>query len=278
MITNDLKPLKNDVREIESMMGDFINKSSVNVLGRLRYAVLDKTRLNDLRKNLGDYRRNFGHMLDLINVEAHNQNKAVDQEVFRKLDGIAEAQRREERQRKADEIKQEEMRRGVEEILKLVQNPLSPTQTRSSTDDLLHQLEEGMVSSGIPRAEAAPHLRAITNLLRGDPSPRVAVPQNAGFDSENIRRWSQEITLVEDSDREDDNFSTIANLERPKHSSNRKRPVSAPIPANIPMRKSPVPLPTTVQHAVPLSTTMGLAPLDIENLRVLCVDGSNGSK
>ena len=85
MITNDLKPLKNDVREIESMMGDFINKSSVNILGRLRYAVLDKTRLNDLRRNLGDYRRNFGHMLDLINVEAHNQNKAVDREVFGNL-------------------------------------------------------------------------------------------------------------------------------------------------------------------------------------------------
>ena len=157
MIQNGLKPLGEDLGEMDDVLRDLVNRKSITIMGIVRYAVLDKNKLQTLQAKFSRIITRFGHMLSLLAMKAddvHVRNGVASQE---KLDTILSGQAQEVslRQTKAEERKKD--RQNVEKVLKLLEE--RPTRLESSGPkqtqaQILDQLEAELKKLGLSKEKA----------------------------------------------------------------------------------------------------------------------------
>ena len=89
-------------------------------MGRVRYAILDKNKLEDLKGKFSRFTKTFESMLSLLNMEAQDvqiQNDVVSQ---RKLDAIIHEQNKEAIRRHIEAQETKELRGKLEQVLEIL--------------------------------------------------------------------------------------------------------------------------------------------------------------
>jgi hypothetical protein len=263
VIIDNVKPLREDLKEIEQMLNDYLYRPSITILGRLRYAVLDKTRLRDLCSTFAVHRGSITVILQLI------QGKAVKEQSM-KLDRILECHKKERQERKSST-------RRIEDILSQIHTLVHYTgpDMSKTTAEALQKLEDELVAKGIPRDQASQQLLPFKQALLPDslrPASN-AVPQ------------SKPKRPVSNPNPE----STDRKYPGTGHARSRSSMPTIPVPTpNIDFVAEITPgVASAAPNTTPMSNPNGNTPVspgvqstikDTSSLRILCVDGSNGSK
>ncbi|KAK0509501.1 hypothetical protein JMJ35_007895 [Cladonia borealis] len=151
------------------ILQDFAERKSITVMGRVRYAILDKNKLEDLKGKFSRFTKTFESMLSLLNMEAHDvqiQNDVVSQ---RKLDAIIHEQSKEAVRRHVEAQETKEFHEKLEQVLEILkQRPFpqaSPVTVRDQSQ-VLDQLETELKNLGVSseKANAVRH-KAVRSVL-----------------------------------------------------------------------------------------------------------------
>lgn len=243
MIKHESKPLREDLVAMNIILSDYIDKSkNMGIVGRVRYAVLDRNKLLCIQTNLIRSRTNFGLMLDLINMKAHEQHARSDRNSIAKLEAILTKQTKEAEARKAEAKSREIGDAKLEDILQILQERLPPANNReggtASPLKVLDRFEIELQKAGLSRKKAeAARLNAAQALTE-----HTSVP--------------------------------MPSLLHPKPQLHEKRRISDPSPqTGKDLRRSP-----SSRKASPHIWGSGGLPEKTKDYRILCVDGTHGSK
>ena len=190
MIQNELRPLKEDLADMGDILQDFAERKSITVMGRVRYAILDKNKLEDLKGKFSRFTKTFESMLSLLNMEAndvHIQNNVVSQ---RKLDAIIHEKSKEAIRRHIEAQETKELRRKLEQVLEILKerpfpkaNPVNVRDQNRVLDQLETQLKNLGVSS--EKANAIRHKASEELLEQPRPSSIGILPFIPRFTPQN---------------------------------------------------------------------------------------------
>ena len=159
MIKHEIKPLKEDLTAMNVILTDYIDKSkNMSALGRVRYAVLDRNKLQTIQSHLTKSRTNLALMLDLISLKAHEQHDVTSRAGMRKLEAILTKQSIEADARRAEAKARERGDGKLDQIFKLLQDR-HPTNARQQDDlispsQMLDHLKERLRGLGLSKDKA----------------------------------------------------------------------------------------------------------------------------
>ena len=157
MIKHEMKPLKEDLLAMNLMLDDYIDKSKgMGVMGRVKYAVLDRDKLQNIQSHLTRSRTNFSLMLDLVNMKAQDQHARNGQAITKKLEAILDKQTKEADARRNEVKATEKGHAQLENILHILEERL-PVATKSEVENqsqVLDQLEQELQRLGLPKEKA----------------------------------------------------------------------------------------------------------------------------
>jgi hypothetical protein len=145
-----LKPLKNDVREIQEMLTSYTNPAP-KFLDKVRYATLDKNRFDDLREKFTGHRINIIVILNLIISRRQKGQSSVLYQINENQNKSSVRQQEEIRKlRKSLENNGEKTSQSLEEILQLLKGDLSLPKASPKLDpqSILKQMEEHLAAKG----------------------------------------------------------------------------------------------------------------------------------
>ena len=227
MIKHEIKPLRQDLLAMNTILDDYIDKSKdMGVIGRVKFAVLDRNKLQSIQSNLTKSRTNFGLMLDLINMKAQDQHARNENAITKKLEAILDKQTKEADARKAEAKSREEKGDAqLESILQILEERL-PAASRPETgevspDQVLNQLETELQRLGLSKEKAqaarSSAAQALTENHNALPAPTLLHPKE---ESRDIRRKS--------------NPSPVVKQELHRSSSARNPAVQSSSPQNLP--------------------------------------------
>jgi hypothetical protein len=233
-----LKPLRNDVREIQDMLTSYTSPAPT-FLDKVRYATLDKNRFDDLREKFTGHRINIIVILNLIISKRQKGQTSVLHQIDRNQSKASAKQEKElKKLRTSVDFNGEKTSQSLEEILQLLKGDLSKPEAGPEWDaqSILLRTERHLATKGVTgeaaKSQILPLKTAIEAIidvgkapLRMTASRRVRTPEQAKRDT------------------------------TPKH----RRSVAS--------SSSP---PTTSR---PVRSKTGI----IEDYRILCVDENNGS-
>ncbi len=163
MIEHEMAPLKKDLVEMNGILAEYIDHSNMGMLGRLRYAVVDRSKLQGIRSNLTKSRTTLGLMLDLVNLKAHEQHARDGRVSGKKLDEILNKQNREAGTRKVEAKTRERSDAKLERILGILQQcfpeaadtcSMTEIYEGDQTDEILNKFEKELVKAGSSRNKA----------------------------------------------------------------------------------------------------------------------------
>ena len=245
IIKHESKPLREDLSAMNTILQDYIDKSdNMGVIGRVRYAVLDRNKLQSITASLMRSRTNFGSMLDLINLKAHEQHARSDLASQAMLKAILDRQIQEGEARKAEARARGEKNDGkLEEILQILKErhpaPSKVSSEKLSQSQFLSQIETELQKLGLTKTKAKAVRHDVAKAL-SESEPPVPMP-----------------TLL-----------------YPKEEPREKRRISDPFPQTNPeMHRS-----HSAQNGVSHVTNLGSTPKKTGVCRILCVDSTHGSK
>ncbi len=147
-----LKPLVDDLTQVEGILRDF-NANKVRAVKGLRYAIIDKNKLKELRAGFAVHRGIITTMLGLVHGKiAHEQIWNIDR-LSKQLTEQGDAQRAEYRE--------------IKDIFNRFENLLLSKSTKGTleTAEILRQVEEEWVLKGTPREKAREQFLPITKVL-----------------------------------------------------------------------------------------------------------------
>ncbi len=186
MIEREMVPLETNLMALNVILADYIDHTSMGMLGRLRYAIKDRCKLEDLRSNLTKSRTNFGLMLDLVNLKAHEQHAEDGRVSGKKLDEILNKQDGEAKARKGEAKTRAKNDANVDEILRILQQcfpeaaacSLASEGGGNQTNEILDKLKKEMVSAGSSSKKAHAACKSAAEGLASHESARVQSPLN----------------------------------------------------------------------------------------------------
>ena len=88
IIRNELRPLKEDLADMDDNLQDFSERKSNTLMGRVRYTILDKNKLQEFKGRFRRFSETFRSMLPFVEMKAHDiliRNDVIGQQ---KLDTI----------------------------------------------------------------------------------------------------------------------------------------------------------------------------------------------
>lgn len=186
MVEREMVPLEINLMALNVVLADYIDHTSIGMVGRLRYAVKDRCKLEDLRANLTKSRTNFGLMLDLVTLEAHEKHARDGRVSRKKLYEILDKQDREAKARKGEAKTRAKSDAKVDEILRILQQcfpeaaacSLAGEGEGNQTNEILDKLKKEMVSAGSSGKKAHAACKSAAEGLASHESARVQSPLN----------------------------------------------------------------------------------------------------
>ena len=165
---------------MDNILLDYVECKSVTLMGRVRYAILDKNKLQDLKAKFSRFTKTFQHMLILLNTEAHDVQIRNDGISHAKLDAIILEQKKGAEGRLIDAQENEESRRKLDKVLKILEERPSAQASSVTVQDpnqVLEQLETELKKIGYSSDMAKAARDSATQELSGQPRPsRIRIP------------------------------------------------------------------------------------------------------
>ena len=159
---------------MDDILRDFVEYKSITLMGRMRYAILDKNKLQDLKAKFSRFTQTFQYMLILLNTEAHDVQLRNDEISQEKLDDIILEQKKEAEGRLIDAQENKESLQKIEKVLKILEErPLAQASSVTVQDpnQALEQLETELKKLGVPSNKAKAVRDKATQELSGQPRP-----------------------------------------------------------------------------------------------------------
>ena len=282
MIDNELERLDEDLQDFRDILKRYDQRDRVSMLERLKYASLDKSRLEDLRSKFSQSKEKIGDMLKLSNVNANDVQ-------IRKVDQILEKQDLESQARKTERCERQEDSQQILAAINKLNDRLSTSSisaTQRTREQIINSFESELRIEGLLEDKAkGVLLRAREELLESTSessslSPLANLAQNTQH---------QGIPAVEA-------HPSQRSISQPRGSQS-LQPSAKPCnllghlateqkasqPLNLNMSGSSPPSTKTSFMNIPNKTSTtpdlkkGSNPAT-ENCRILCVDASHGSK
>lgn len=130
---------------MDDILQDFAERKSTTVMGRVRDAILERNKLQDLKGNFGRSTETFKDMLSLLDMEAHDihPNDVVSQQ---KLGALLHRQSKEAMERQNEAKENAKSRQRVEKVLEILEErqvARPGTVTVQNQNQVLIQLEAG---------------------------------------------------------------------------------------------------------------------------------------
>ena len=262
MIKHEVRPVKEGLSGLDVILNDYIDKSkNMGMIGKLRYAALDRNKLQSIESSLTKSRTNFSLMLDLLSLKAHEHHARNDNLSIQKLEAILNKQVEEAEMRKAETKAREKGDAKLEDILQILQERLPAPSSREnesiSPSQVLDQLEKELRKVGLSREKAeAARLNAAQALseqrdsvpLRSRPRPRGELRD---------QRTASDPTLQVRQDLRRSSSARQASAQDPR-SQNIRTP--------------------DVENLRPIIPKTSDNPELTKEFRILCVDGNHSSK
>ena len=310
VIDNELERLDEDLQEFRDILKRYHQRDRVSMLERLKYASLDKSRLEDLQSKFSQSKEKIGDMLKLSNMNANDvQIRKVDQ-ILEKQDLESQARKTERCERQEDSqlilaainrlndllstsgisathrtqeqiidsFESELRNEGLLEdkakgVLLRAREELLETTSVSSSSSPLANLAHNTHHQEIPPVEAHPSQRSISQ-------PRESPSLQLSANSSNLLGH----LATEQKATEQKATEQKATEQKAAEQKAAEQKASQPLNSNI-SDNSPSPPPTTKTSSVNISNKTSTTP-DLnkcsdpaaENCRILCVDASHGSK
>lgn len=285
VIDNELERLDEDLQEFRDILKRYHQRDRVSMLERLKYASLDKSRLEDLQSKFSQSKVKIGDMLKLSNVNANDAQ-------IRKVDQILEKQDLESQARKTERCERQEDSQQILAAINRLTDLLSTSSisaTQRTQEQIIDSFESELRNEKLLEEKAkGVLLRARKELLETTSESSSSSPwANLAHNTHH-----QGIPPVEahPSQRCISQPRGSGSLQLSADSSNllghlaSQQKASQPLNSNI-SDNSPSPPPTTKTSSMNISNKTSTTP-DLnkcsdpatENCRILCVDLSHGSK
>ena len=87
---------------MSDILSDFVSEPRVTILGRVRYAVLDKSRIKSIQITLAQIRKDFAFMLNFFNMKAIDEQLRNGSQSIDLLNSIHKRQFADQDARKAE--------------------------------------------------------------------------------------------------------------------------------------------------------------------------------
>ena len=161
---------------MDDILRDYVECKSVTLMGRVRYAILDKNKLQDLRARFSRFTNTFQHMLILLNTEAHDVQIRNDGISHAKLDAIIHEQKKGAQDRLVDAQENKKSRQKLEKVLKILEErPIAQANSVTVQDpnQVLEQLETELKKIGYSSDKAKAARDRATQELSGKSRPSL---------------------------------------------------------------------------------------------------------
>ena len=165
---------------MDDILQDFSERKSITLMGRVRYAILDKNKLQDLEGRFRRFSETFRSMLSLLDMKAHDiliRNDVIGQQ---KLDAILQDQSKAAVGRQLEAQEREETRQKIDRVLKILEErPVAQADSVTVLDQnqVLAQLETELKRLGISSEKAkAARLKATQELSRQPRPSLIGIP------------------------------------------------------------------------------------------------------
>lgn len=176
MIEHEMAPLETGLMEINALLADYIDQADMGMVGRLRYAVINRNKLQGICSIITKIGMNFGLMLDLVNTKAPNPH-AQDGVSGKKSDEILDKQSRQAGARKVEANTQNSSDAKLEQILEILQQyfpkavdtfPTTEEAERAQTNKILKKIEKELVRAGVSKNKARVAFQSVAEGLATD--------------------------------------------------------------------------------------------------------------
>ena len=285
VIDNELERLDEDLQEFRDILKRYHQRDRVSMLERLKYASLDKSRLEDLQSKFSQSKEKIGDMLKLSNVNANDVQ-------IRKVDQILEKQDLESQARKTERCERQEESQQILAAINRLTDRLSTSSisaTQRTQEQIIGSFESELRNEGLLEEKAKRVLlRAREELLEttsesssSSPSANLAhnthhqeIPPVEAHPSQRCisqPRGSRSLQLSADSSNL---LGHLASQQKASQSFNSNI-------SNNSRSKPPTSKTFSRNISNKTSTTLDLNKCSdpaTENCRILCVDLSHGSK
>ena len=285
VIDNELERLDEDLQDFRDILKRYDQRDRVSMLERLKYASLDKSRLEDLQSKFSQSKEKIDDMLKLSNVNANDVQ-------IRKVDQILEKQDLESQARKTERCERQEDSQQILAAINKLNDRLSTSSisaTQRTREQIIDSFESELRNEGLLEDKAkGVLLRAREELLESTSKSRSLSPwaklaqntQHQGIPPVEAHSSQRSISQPRGSrslQPSANSFNLLGHLAT-------EQKASQPLNLNI-SDSSPSSPPTSktsfMNIANKTSTTPDLNKCSnaaAEDCRILCVDASHGSK
>ena len=175
-----MRPLKEDLADMDDILQDFSERKSITLMGRVRYAILDKNKLQDLQSRFRRFSETFKSMFSLLHTEAHDMQIRNDVISQQKLDAILQDQSKAAVGRQIEAQEREEAYQKIDRVLKILEErPVAQAGSVTVLDQtqVLAQLETELKRLGVSSEKAkAARLKATQELSRQPYPSLTSIP------------------------------------------------------------------------------------------------------
>ena len=295
VIDNELERLDEDLQDFRDILKRYDQRDRVSMLERLKYASLDKSRLEDLQSKFSQSKAKIGDMLKLSNVNANDVQ-------IRKVDQILEKQDLESQARKTERCERQEDSQQILAAINRLTDLLSTSSisaTQRTREQIVDSFESELRNEGLLEDKAkGVLLRAREELLEttsesSSLSPLANLAQNTqhqGIPPVEAHPSQRSISQprgsrsLQPSANSSNLLGHKASEQKASEQKASQQKASQPLNSNI-SDSSPSPPPTTKTSFMNISNKTSTTP-DLnkcsdpaaENCKILCVDASHGSK
>ena len=282
VIDNELERLDEDLQDFRDILKRYDQRDRVSMMERLKYASLDKSRLEDLQSKFSQSKAKIGDMLKLSNVNANDVQ-------IRKVDQILEKQDLESQARKTERCERQEDSQQILAAINRLTDHLSTSSisaTQRTREQIIDSFESELRNEGLLEDKAkGVLLRAREELLEttsgsSSLSPLANLAQNTqhqGILPVEAHPTQPSIPQPQESrslQPSANSFNLLGHLAT-------EQKASQPLNLNISDRSPPTAKTSFMNISNRTSGTPDLnkcSDLAAENCRILCVDASHGSK
>ena len=285
VIDNELERLDEDLQDFRDILKRYDQRDRVSMLERLKYASLDKSRLEDLRSKFNQSKAKIDDMLKLSNVNANDVQ-------IRKVDQILEKQDLESQARKTERCERQEDSQQILAAINRLTDLLSTSSisaTQRTREQIIDSFESELRNQGLLEDKAkGVLLRAREELLETTSESSSLSPlANSAQNTQHQGILPGEAHPSQPSipqPRGSRSLQPSANSFNLLGHLTTEQKASQPLNLNT-SNRSPSSPPTAKTSFMNISNKTSSTPdlnkcsdLAAEDCRILCVDASHGSK
>lgn len=148
-------------------------------MGRVRYAVLERNRLQSIQANFVEFRDSFILMMNFVNTKANDQHFRNSSAGMDLLNEIHKKQIRDAKTRRMEAQDREKIDAKLEEILTILQKPIPSSVPNAEFDQpaqILDRLKNELIKSGLPEDKAQAAQRSAAQALTVEESKLPKIP------------------------------------------------------------------------------------------------------